>query len=188
MRGPSRQTTTRLVAGARGRAATARARSATTSPSAPSATPDERQRPARLQQFGGRLGEDDLAIVRRSPGWPGSRAGAGTAGRHATPARRPRRSATPEVRRRGHPSGFRIRSGPPRSSCSMLPSAKRPRIRSISRSPRCQARNRSLRRRTSNPSLERAIPLIRSSMPKARTGRAAFYSGRGAHCQARCMH
>src|SRR4029077_3348337 len=39
MRGPSRHTTTTLVAGALARAATARARSETTNPSAPSATP-----------------------------------------------------------------------------------------------------------------------------------------------------
>ena len=38
IRGPSRQTTARLTAGGFGFAATARARSATTSPSAPSAT------------------------------------------------------------------------------------------------------------------------------------------------------
>jgi hypothetical protein len=38
MRGPSRQTTARLIADGFGRAATARAKSETTSPSAPSAT------------------------------------------------------------------------------------------------------------------------------------------------------
>ena len=39
-------------------------------------------------------------------------------------------------------------------------SAKPPRIRSISRMPRCQERNSSLRRRASSPSLDRAVPVI----------------------------
>src|SRR5882724_10710624 len=55
----------------------------------------------------------------------------------------------------------------------MAASAKRPRIKSVSRMPRCQAWNRSLRRRTSSPSLESVLPVI--STPKARTSRAMGY-------------
>ena len=56
MRGPSRQITSRLVAGAFGRAATARARSATIRPSAPSATPESVSARPGVEQFGGGFG------------------------------------------------------------------------------------------------------------------------------------
>ncbi len=176
MRGPSRQTTSRLVAGASARAATARARSATTRPSAPSATPAKRQRAAGREQFGG-----GLRAMLTSP----------------SPRPRPlrlksrsrRNSARVVVRRHvgcagdpGEQLAVRHLDQPLElvelavaSMSPMCASAKRPMIRSISRMPRCQERNRSWRRRRSSPSLERVDPVICCPTPKARH-RAGFGS------------
>src|SRR5262245_58660478 len=68
MRGPSRHTTSRLVAGASGLAATARARSAMTRPSAPSATLDSVSgRPATSCSAGERAIVSLAAMERAQP-------------------------------------------------------------------------------------------------------------------------
>ncbi len=156
MRGPSRQITTRLVAGGLGRAATARARSATTSPSAPSATPERVSgRPGSSSSAG------DFAIVRRSPGWSGSRADAGTAGRHGTTGT----SASPVSHASSSPSGMFIRLSNSLSSasvnCSMLLSAKRPRIRSTSRKPAMPSPKQQL----AAPEIQSLARTLRSAHP-----------------------
>src|SRR5215207_4656480 len=48
-------------------------------------------------------------------------------------------------------------------------SAKRPRMRSISRVPRCQQRNNSRLRRSSRPSLDRVDPVIDASHSNAKS-------------------
>ena len=68
MREPSRQITARLIAGADGRAATARARSASTSPSAPSATPERCSgRPGASRSAGDRAGFRTWVVTYLSP-------------------------------------------------------------------------------------------------------------------------
>ena len=65
MRGPSRHTTTTLVAGALARAATARARSETTKPLGAVRDARERERAAGDQEFGGSARHAYLVRSRR---------------------------------------------------------------------------------------------------------------------------
>ena len=103
MRGPSRQTASRLVAGASARAATARARSAMTSPSAPSAT---------LASVSGRPAASDAAgdfAIRRHPAkWKSRRrrsiAVSLTGGTALTPVSQARRSLSSASNRRSNSS------------------------------------------------------------------------------------
>ena len=68
MRAPSRQITAKLIAGDAGRAATARARSESTSPSAPSATPARLSgRPGASRSAGDRAGFRTWVVTYFSP-------------------------------------------------------------------------------------------------------------------------
>ncbi len=172
MRGPSRQTTARLTAGAFGVAPRPRAQD----PRAPA--PRRRRRRPRASA--------DCPGVSNSAG----DFGVGFQRLAAAPMERAQSLRTAPCRDRpaaaispvdpgveivvGHvEQPFEIGRARRRVRSAISASAKRPSIRSISRMPRCQARNSSLRRRRSSPSLDRVVPVMRAlATPKARTGRA----------------
>ena len=175
----------------RRRAATARARSATTSPSAPSATPESVSgRPATSDPAG------DFAIIALRRRGRESRAACGTT-RCRNRAERRSSPVTQASRSRSGTSSSRSNSPTSASvNSATAASAKRPMIRSVSRIPRCQERNSTLRRRSPGP---RSIVYCRSSsLQRQKPGRAGrgYIAGRMRPvrrgmlitCHLRCMN
>ncbi len=163
MRGPSRQTTARLIAGGvragRDRAGEVGEHQAF------GAVGDAGQEAAAGRAPAAAAGELPAIAPARVTGLPARAVRAGVkrlelaqhGGVVIRPERLRRRPPRRKARHSAPRSAARNRRGRRRRSLSIYASAKRPTIRSISRTPRRQARNNSLRRRTSSPSLDRSV-------------------------------
>ncbi len=161
----------RLVAGASARAATARARSAMTSPSAPSATlASVSGRPRRSDAAG------DFAIIASPPPRWKSRSRRNSAVSNSGGTSSSAGHPGEQIAVRHFHQPLELVEFAVAQSCRCAASAKRPMIRSISRMPRCQERNSSCA--GAHPGL-RSIGCCRSSVPR-RNANAKNPDGPGA--------
>ena len=185
MRWPSRQITASEIAGASGRAAMARARSASTRPSAPSATCASVSGCAGLQQFGGRF-QPSRSFGRRDGSRRSRRNSARVdLGRHGFRAVDPGENLLV-----GHvePALVFVEFG----LAQVRDSARRQSGRAPDPSRGCRdasERNSNRRRRASSPSLEICVRSSYAPTPKTRTGPGAgLYRGLRRRLSAPALH